>query len=441
MLPHLAKFARLRYDRERVATFFEFTWRRFLEDRCFQTAGALAYTSVFALVPLTAAVLGILAAFPGFAGWRDQITGWVFQNFVPAAGGMVQGYVTQFADNASKATAVGVLVLLFSAISLMMSIEDAFNRIWRVQVTRGASARFVIYWTALTLGPLLLVAALAISSYALALPFIDAAAAQFSLKARVLAVLPFLIMWSALVAAYAVIPNRTVRLRHALAGAVIAALMFEATKRGFALYAMQYASYQQIYGALAMVPVFFLWIYLSWAIVLFGASITASLSAFDYRPAALRVPCGREFPGLLRVLARFVAAHRTGTGLHSEELLRAEPFLTDDLLQRYLGDLHRVGLIQRGETGEWVVVRDLRRIDLREIYEEGGYRLALSGDRVADAGDEPAGTASALLDDLGRQVRAALSISLAELFPADVSSPATPATPVPAPHANSTEHA
>ncbi len=114
-----------------------FAWCRFIEDRCTQTAGALAYTSIFALVPLTAAILGILAAFPVFAGWRDRLTAWVFMNFVPAAGETVQGYITEFAANASKATAVGILVLFFSALALMMSIEDAFNRIWRVPNARG----------------------------------------------------------------------------------------------------------------------------------------------------------------------------------------------------------------------------------------------------------------------------------------------------------------
>jgi membrane protein len=434
MISRLAKFARTRYDRERVSTFLEFTWRRFLEDRCMQTAGALSFTSVFALVPLTAAVLGILAAFPGFAGWRDQITQWVFENFVPAAGSTVQGYLTQFADNASKATAVGILVLLFSSISLMMSIEDAFNRIWRVQVMRRASARFVIYWTALTLGPLLLVAALAISSYALALPFIDVAEAQLSIKARVLSVLPFLIMWSALVAAYAVIPNRTVQMRHALIGALIGAVLFEAAKRGFALYATKYASYQAVYGALAMVPIFIFWIYLSWAIVLFGASITASLSAFDYRPSAMRLPRGQEFAGLLRVLAHFVAAQRQGLGLHSEALRAAEPFLTDDLLQRYLGDLHRVGLIQRGELGEWMVVRDLGSIDLLEIYEEGAYRLPLDFHGIQGGMAQPA---SALLNRLGDQVRTSLDVRLAELFPPDV--PSTVAAAPAAASSDSTE--
>jgi membrane protein len=423
MRARLGKFFRLLLDRERIAAFVEFTWSRFLEDHCLQTAGALAFTTVFALVPVTAAVLGILAAFPGFAGWREQLTQWVFANFVPAAGSTVQGYITQFADNASKATAVGVLVLLASAISLMMSIEDAFNRIWRVQVERSASARFVIYWTALTLGPLLLVAALAISSYAFALPFIDAAEAQFSLKARVLAALPFLLVLSALVAAYVVIPHRGVRLRHAAIGAFIASVLFELAKRGFALYATQYASYQQVYGALAMVPIFIFWIYLSWAIVLLGASLAASLSAFDYRPAALRLPRGQEFAGLLRVLAQFAAAQRAGRGLHSRNLLAAAPFLTDDLLQRYLGDLDRVGLIRRGELGEWLVVRDLASVRLLEIYEAGTWRLP----PAADGAGLPV-PAATLLDALGRQVRDALDVPLAELFAADV-----PSSPPPAP--------
>ena len=437
LLDRLLRFFHHRYDRERVVAFLNFTWQRFVEDRCLQTAGALSFTTVFALVPLTAAILGVLAAFPGFAGWREQLAHWVFQNFVPAAGDTVQGYLTQFADNASQATAVGVLVLLFSAVSLMMSIEDAFNRIWRVQVARRAGARFIVYWTALTLGPLLLVAALATSSYALALPFIDAAEAQFSIKARVLSVLPFLLVWSALVAGYAVIPNRGVRLRHALLGALIAAVLFELAKRGFALYATTYASYQQVYGALAMVPIFIFWIYLSWAIVLFGASLTASLTAFDYRPASQRLPRGYELVGLLRVLAHFARAHREGHGLHSVDLCAAEPFLTDDLLQRYLGDLHRIDLIRRGETGEWMVVRDLATVRLVEIVEEGSYRLPL-GKVGASAGLAP--PAAALLDALGEHVREALALPLAALFPTDVSS--RPASTVPAAASPSpTEHA
>ncbi len=420
MPPHPAEFARkLRFDRERSLALLHFTWCRFLEDRLTQTAGALAYTSIFALVPLTAAVLGILAAFPVFAGWRDRVTAWVFANFVPAAGSTVQGYVTEFADNASKATAVGILVLLFSAIALMMSIEEAFNRIWRVPNARGHASRFVIFWTALTLGPLLLVAALAISSYLVALPFIDSAATELSLKARVLSALPFLIVWSALLTGYMVIPNRSVRLRHALIGSFIAALLFEIAKRGFAAYVTR-TSYQEVYGAIAVVPIFIFWIYLSWAIVLFGASLTASLNAFDYRPANARLAPGQEFAGLLRVLGHFAAAHRDGRGLTSETLMAAEPFLTDDLLQRYLGDMHRIGLIQCNEVGEWVVVRDLASVDLLEIYEEGKYRLP---DDASLAREEPAEVRE-LVARLAADVRNGLKVPLSEIFrPAPRSEP------------------
>lgn len=420
MPPHPAEFARkLRFDRERSLALLHFTWCRFLEDRLTQTAGALAYTSIFALVPLTAAVLGILAAFPVFAGWRDRVTAWVFANFVPAAGSTVQGYVTEFADNASKATAVGILVLLFSAIALMMSIEEAFNRIWRVPNARGHASRFVIFWTALTLGPLLLVAALAISSYLVALPFIDSAATELSLKARVLSALPFLIVWSALLTGYMVIPNRSVRFSHALIGSFIAALLFEIAKRAFAWYATR-ASYTEIYGAIAIVPIFIVWIYLSWAIVLFGASLTASLNAFDYRPANARLAPGQEFAGLLRVLGHFAAAHRDGRGLTSETLMAAEPFLTDDLLQRYLGDMHRIGLIQCNEVGEWVVVRDLASVDLLEIYEEGKYRLP---DDASLAREEPAEVRE-LVARLAADVRNGLKVPLSEIFrPAPRSEP------------------
>jgi membrane protein len=272
----------MRLDRDRLNAFVRFTVQRFLDEHCLLTAGALAFTSLFALVPLITVALGILAAFPVFAQWRDNIAGFAFANFVPAAGNVVQTYFTQFADNASKATAVGILVLVFSAVSLMLSIEDAFNRIWRVKTRRKAAARFVMYWAVLTLGPLLLVAALAISSYLFALPLLERVGAQFALKTRLLGWLPFLIQWVALWLAYALIPNCRVRARHAAGGALLTALAIELAKLGFAAYAMGDASYQEIYGALATVPIFFFWIYLSWILVLLGASLTASMAAFDY---------------------------------------------------------------------------------------------------------------------------------------------------------------
>ncbi len=427
---HTTKFATPALSREQILAFLLFTWRRFNEDRCLQTAGALSYTSLFALVPLTTAVLGMLTAFPGFEEWREQLTSFVFSNFVPAAGAVVQGYLTEFAHNASRATVIGIFVLLFSAVSLMISIEDAFNRIWRVKAGRRATSRFVIYWTALSLGPLLVVAALAISSYLIALPFIDAAGAQFSLKARILAALPFLIMWGGLVAAYMVIPNRVVRLRDALIGALIAAVMFEAGKRGFAAYVTGMASYQQVYGALAMVPIFILWIYLSWIIVLLGASLTASMSAFEYRPPGQRITPDGEFSGLLRLLGDFIVAHRSGKSLSSSDLRVSEPLLTEDLLQRYLEELQRGGIVTLTDAGDWVLSRDPAGISVLELLNTGDYRLPYTRIEIADADAAALEPADALLHRVAAEVRSQLQIPLADILSADQTVPraTTPAS-------------
>lgn len=270
------------FNRHRIDAFVRFVVHRFLDERCLQSAGALALTSLFALVPLITVALGILTVFPGFARWRDEIAVFIFANFVPATGNVVRTYFSQFADNASKVTVIGILILIVSAVALMLNIEDTFNRIWRVTKPRKASARLAVYWSALTLGPLLLVAVLTLSSYVFALPWLEQANAQFSLKAHLLGWLPFLLQWIVLAGAYVLIPNRRVRVRHALIGGLLTALLFEAAKHAFAAYVINGESYQQIYGALAVVPIFIFWIYLVWILVLLGASITASMAAFEY---------------------------------------------------------------------------------------------------------------------------------------------------------------
>lgn len=272
------------FDRARALAFVRFLARRFIDDNCLQVAGALAYTTLFALVPVLMAVLGVLTAFPVFGEWRQQITAFVFDNFMPAAGMAVQGYFTQFVDSASKATLIGIAVLLFSAISLMLSIEDAFNRIWRVPKSRAVALRLVVHWLVLMFGPLLLVAGLALSSWIATMPLVARADESLGLKAHLIGVLPFLIEFFGLTACYCLIPNCRVRLRDAAIGGLVAALLFEAAKRGFTAYVSDGSSYSQIYGALAIIPIFILWIYLSWLLVLLGASLAATIQSFDYRP-------------------------------------------------------------------------------------------------------------------------------------------------------------
>ena len=241
-----------RFDRHRVASFLRFTVRRFLDEHCLLTAGALALTSLFALVPLITVVLGILAAFPVFAQWRQAITIFIFAT--PATGDVCG--ISPTRRQCQKGDGGGILILVFSAVSLMLSIEDAFNRIWRVTTRRNAAARFAMYWTTLTLGPLLLVGTLVVSSWIFASPLLTHVDADSWLRSHVFAWLPVLIQWIALSAAYVLIPNCPVRVRHAACSALLTALAFEIAKRVFVAWIGSSGSYQQIYAARAAVPIF-----------------------------------------------------------------------------------------------------------------------------------------------------------------------------------------
>lgn len=406
-----------RYDRDRVAAFLRFLARRFLDDSCFQSAGALSYTTVFALVPLTAATLGIVSVFPVFESWSQQLTGWIFENFVPDAARAVEEYLRQFAGGASRMTAAGIIALLVSALLMMSSVEDAFNRIWRVTTPRRTLARFIVYWTTLTLGPLLVVSSLAISSYLFSLPLISETAQEFGLQRRVLGVMPTLVVLLAFTMAYMVIPNRTVAFRHALIGAVVATVLFECAKFGLATYLGRVPSYQQIYGTLAVIPIFLIWIYISWSVVLLGASLAASLSAFRYLPPSMRLPAGLEFYGLLRVVERLDRARVEGNGLSTENLRQLEPMLSDDQLIRILDDLQRASIVHRTELGAWVLVRDTARLRLGELYKSGAYRLPAELPDLPCQGDEIGTPVRATLE----QLQCAVSEVMAKPFAAMLS--------------------
>jgi membrane protein len=371
--------ALLRKRRERTFAFAGFVWHRFVDEHCFSAAGTLSFTTVFALVPLTTAVFGILAAFPVFQQWSNALSDFVFANFVPAAAKAVQSYLVDFAGNASRLTSAGALALLVSALLMMSSVEESFNRIFRAPARKRRLARFVVYWTVLTLGPILIAASLGLSSYLLTLPGLDGSTSDLHLGERALQLLPYLVTWGALSLAYLVVPNAPVRIRHALTAGLLASLLFEATKQGFSQY-LASASYEQIYGVLAAIPIFLVWIYLSWVVVLIGASIAASLSAFRYVPRELAVTPGLEFAALLRVYGHIAAATRKGDPPTRDALAAADPWLSDGQLDRFLAELLRARCVHRSEVGTWVLLRDPATVPLAELFAGGPYRWPESGE-------------------------------------------------------------
>jgi membrane protein len=349
-------------DRARSGSFARFVLKRFLGDRLFEAAGALSFTTVFALVPLSMVVFGVLSAFPVFDQWSVRLSDYIFSNFVPRAAQAVEGYLREFSANTKDMTTAGVIALVASLLVTLVSVETTFNRIWRVPTARPKFSRFLVYWTVLTLGALVAATSLALSTRFFALDVFETMAGRW-LEALLLWVAPMAIELLAFAAVFKVVPHRTVKWRHALAGALLSD---------------SFGVYQKMYGPLAFVPIFLLWVFLGWTSILFGASFASSMSAFRYQPVALRLPHGYELYGLLRMLGRFQMARVRGTGLHSDEIQQQEPILTDALIQELLGQLAAINVVSRAEGGEWLLARDLDDVTLGELYEAGRLRVPVA---------------------------------------------------------------
>lgn len=259
-----------------VLAYFKYLSRRIGHDRLTVAAGSMAYVTLLSLVPLVTVVLSALSTFPVFAGLGEVLQNFVIENFVPAAGEVVKQYLNEFVANAGKMTAVGIGALFVVALMLISAVDTALNYIWRVREKRRAVISFSIYWMVLTLGPILLGSSIAVSSYLGSLNLLGSETVNGALQ-QFLRGLPVIMSTSAFLGLYLLVPNTKVRFRHALIGALTASVLFELSKKGFALYITNFPSYQLIYGALAVVPILFVWVYLCWCIVLLGAEITASL--------------------------------------------------------------------------------------------------------------------------------------------------------------------
>lgn len=401
-------------DRARVGTFFRFLARRFLDDNLFQAAGALSFTTVFALVPLSMVVFGVLSAFPAFSDWSDRLSDYIFSNFVPSSARSVEKYLKQLSSNVGQLTAAGVIALVISLLITLNGVETTFNRIWRVHAARPRLGRFLVYWTVLTLGALMAAASLAISARFFAMEVFKTDAGHV-LENGLLQLAPMVIELLAFTAIYRVVPHRTVKWRHALAGALLAMLLLETVKAVMGLYFGSFATYSKIYGTLAFVPIFLLWIYLGWVSILLGASLASSVSAFRYQPAAMRLPLGYEMYGLLRLLARFQESRVQGRGLHSDTIQHLEPLLTDSLVQEMLGQLHDIKVVRRAEDGEWLLARDLDDLTLAELYEACQLRIPIAEAHLPCRDDALGRSAVAAMDELRMPLRELLKRRVASI--------------------------
>jgi membrane protein len=360
-------FARLRHilSALRSADFARYALRRFRDDRCLSAAASLSYTSLLALVPLGAISFAVLAAFPVFGGVREDIQKYIFANFLPAAGEAVQKYFDLYVANTGRLTAVGIVGLAVTSVLLLNTIENAMNLIFRVKQTRPLVPRLMMFWAVLTLGPLLLGASLSLSTYIYAMSEWAGADAFTGIGGAVTRGLPTVLAVAALVVFYVVIPNRPVRVRDALAGAVVAALLFLGLRKGFALYLAAGTTYHTLYGTLATVPIFLVWMYLTWSVVLLGGVLTASLG--DWRGVAARrralLHAEKEGEGArlelaLVIISRLAETARRG-GARPAETLVDSIDASEGAVHGLLEDLRAAGFVEANAEDGWVLARDL----------------------------------------------------------------------------------
>jgi membrane protein len=253
--------------------------RQFVKDQCVTRATSLAYTSLFSLMPVLIVSYTVFSGFPEFAQLGPKVQSMMLDNFVPEVAGELKQVGESFMHQASELSLTGFLGLLIVAVLMVFNIEQGFNHIWHARRQRDGVSSFLLYWAVITLAPILLAVAVSISGYIAALPIMVASSKFFLAKL-------FLVMMKLVLTAgffgmlYCTVPNCTVRLRDALLGGAVAMVLFEGTKKLLVLYITKFTSYKLLYGALAAMPIFLIWLYLLWIILLFGAEVAHMAGLF-----------------------------------------------------------------------------------------------------------------------------------------------------------------
>ena len=359
--------------------------RRFQEDSCLRLAASLTFTTLLALVPLVTITLTVVSAFPVFGIFMSHVDDFIAANMLP--GGFetaIAKYIDQFTLNASRLRSIGFAFLAVTAFLLMLTIDRAFNAIWRVRRQRPLLQRVVMYWAILTLGPLLIGASLTMTTYVVSMSM-GVIKGVPEVGDAVLRAVPFLFAMAAFTLLYYVVPYRRVSVRHAVFGGAVAGILFEIMKRGFALYITYFPTYKLVYGAFASIPVFLLWIYLSWVVTVLGAIVTAL--APDYRNPGgpgTQVP-GTAFVDALALLKVLVRAQIRAEAVETQTLcVRAGlPRGTCDSL---LEEMARAGWVARLSGDRWALICNASRVRIGDIYRQLVFRVDAMAERLENAG-------------------------------------------------------
>ncbi|MFC1673049.1 YihY family inner membrane protein [Pseudomonadota bacterium] len=348
-----------------LQAFVRLVLHRFAKDQCMRIAAALSYTSLLALVPLGAIAFAILRAFPVFDDIQGQIKSLLFENFMPESVDGAQAYFDQFIGQTQGLTSVGIVALAVTAIMLLSTIEASFNSIFHVKAKRPFVPRLMMFWAVITLGPLLLGGSLSLGGYMYALAEWSGAGKIPGLGGVATRALPTILAIFAFAVFYAIVPYRPVRIRHAMFGGMAAGFLFTLVRKLFALYISTFPAYQTIYGAVSSIPIFLIWMYLSWAIVLIGAQVTASMP--DWGRARAAESYGELSPArqLEAALAAIENLWRQARG--ETDLNPGRTKARADELAEALEVLRQKGFTGMDDRGEWLLARDPETLTVSDL--------------------------------------------------------------------------
>lgn len=352
--------------------FIFFVLRRFEADRCREQAGSLTYTTLFAVVPMLTVFLVIISSIKALEPARQQLQQMIYSNFLPKTSIAFDKAFNVFTENSSNLTVIGVLFLFITTVMMLTSIETVFNRIWRVTDTRSGIVGFMRYWTIISLGPILLGSAFAISSTLASMSILSNSFGGYQLDwAFLLKMLSFGLTILGFFILYWTIPNRTVPIRAAMIAGLFGAVVFELLKHLFGFVMTNFTSYTIVYGAFAAVPIFLLWIFLSWNIVLLGVEISYALTAFHTHQTQNRHPVLM----LLDLLQLFYKKQKIGEVVTDAEALDIIGRSEIGRWPSYVLMLEKQNLIRRTDNNEYVLARNLDTIDFWTFYQSLPYPL------------------------------------------------------------------
>src|SRR5580693_2711087 len=417
----------LRQTGATLAAFAKYSLRRFLADGCFSASGALSYTTLVSLVPLAVIAFGTLSAFPIFAQVHDELVALAFRTLVPSIGEQAAWWFRAFADSAAQTTAIGIAGISATGILLLVTVEDQLNLIWRVTSPRPWVQRILAYWTLITLGPLLIGVSLSLSTY------FELAARQVGLGQEAVAwfasswlhslarAVPAVLEFVALTLLYCLIPNCAVRWRDGAFGALIAAIAIEILKVGFSIYIGVSSFYQTVYGALAIIPIFLLWMYISWMAVLLGAVVAAALPNWRIDGRIGKVPATGVRLGLsLALIAALARAQRRGE-TRSTPALASELGVATTVIDEHIKPLAEAGFAAHTQSGRWVLAWSPECATLHDLYE--ALHLPLAGRWTEQASAPWQRQVAPAMDRIVKAESAAMEVTIAALL-ADTLEPA-----------------